>query len=303
VSPANVLVIGATGAIGSALVDALVPDHHAGSLHLVAATRRPEQAAGAALAERGMEVRRLDLDEPETGGLATVRPAFAGIDRVFLLTGYDVRMLAQSVAVVDAARAEGVSHIVHLGVLTDADDQDGHIAWHKLVEAYIERSGIGYTHLRPAFFMRSLPLGVTAPGVFTHFIGGARLSWVDSGDIAEVAATILRDPAPHAGRGYDLVGENASGDEIAGLLSQLTGRPWRYDPADPQAFYDLFVAMGADPAFVATVRDYLQRRRDGSLVQPDDPFGDIATVTGRPATSVRQFLEKNLELFNHSMLA
>jgi NAD(P)H dehydrogenase (quinone) len=295
VSPANVLVIGATGATGSALVDALVPDHHAGRLHLVAATRRPEQSAR--LAGRGIEVRRLDLDEPETGGLATVRPAFAGIDLVFLLTGYDVRMLAQSVAAVDAARAEGVSHIVHLGVLADADDLDGHVVWHKLVEAFIERSGIGYTHLRPAFFMQALPLGVTAPGVFTHFIGGARLSWVDSGDIAEVAATVLRDPAPHAGRGYDLVGENASGDEIAGLLGQVTGRPWRYDPADPQAFYELLVGTGADPAFVVTVRDYLQRRRGGSLVQPDGPFGDIAAVTGRPATSVRQFLEKNRALF------
>lgn len=295
-SPTKVLVIGATGTIGSALIDALVPDHQAGRLHLVAATRRPGQSAR--LAERGIEVRRLDLDEPETGGLATVRPAFAGIDLVFLLTSYDARMLAQSVAAVDAARAEGVSHIVHLGVLTDADDLDGHIVWHKLVEAYIERSGIGYTHLRPAFFMQALPLGVTAPGVFTHFIGGARLSWVDSGDIAEVAATVLRDPASHAGRGYDLVGQNASGDEIAGLLSQVTERPWRYDPADPQAFYELFVGMGADPAFVATVRDYLQRRRGGSLVQPDGPFGDVAAVTGRPATSVRQFLEKNRELFD-----
>jgi NAD(P)H dehydrogenase (quinone) len=199
VSPTKVLAIGATGAIGSALVDTLVPDHHAGRLHLVAATRRPEQLAG--LAERGIEVRRLDLDQPETGGLATVRPAFAGIDLVFLLTGYDVRMLAQSVAAVDAALAEGVSHIVHLGVLTDTDDLDGHIVWHKLIEAYIERSEIGYTHLRPAFFMQTLPLGVIAPGVFTHFIGGARLSWVDSGDIAEVAATVLRDPASHAGRG------------------------------------------------------------------------------------------------------
>lgn len=41
----------------------------------------------------------LDLDEAENAGLEAVRPAFNGVDRVFLLTGYDVRMLAQSKAI------------------------------------------------------------------------------------------------------------------------------------------------------------------------------------------------------------
>jgi uncharacterized protein YbjT (DUF2867 family) len=295
VSPTNVLIIGATGAIGSALVDALVPDHQAGRLHLVAATRRPQEAAG--LAERGVEVRRLDLDAPGSGGLDTVRPVFGGIDRVFLLTGYNVRMLAQSKAAVDAARAEGASHVVHLGVLAAEDDMDGHIVWHQLVEAYIERSGMGHTHLHPGFFMQSLRLNVAQPETLTQFTGTARLNWVDIGDVAEVAATVLRDPVPHAGRAYDLVGDSASGGEIAGALSQVSGRPWRYEPADPQAFYQLMVAAGAEPAFVTTVRDYLERRRSGSLISPEGPFGDIAAVTGRPATSVRQFLEKNRELF------
>jgi len=76
-APATVLVMGATGAIGSALVDMLVPDHQEGHLRLVVATRRPDAAAW--LRECGVEVRRLDLDEAETAGLEAVRPAFAGV--------------------------------------------------------------------------------------------------------------------------------------------------------------------------------------------------------------------------------
>lgn len=294
-SPATVLVIGATGAVGSALVENLVPDHREGRLRLVVTTRRPQAAAG--LLEHGVEVRRLDLDAAETGGLAAVRNAFAGIDRVFLLTGYDVKMLARSKAAVDAARAEGASHIVHVGVSAAADTTIVHFAWHQLVEAYIERSELGYTHLWPASFMQTLRHGVRAPGVLTHYVGDARPNWVDVADIARVAAAVLRDPDPHRGRGYHLFAHAASVGEIAELLGTVTGRPWRYEPAEPQVFYETMVAAGADPVYMACVRNVFERMRDGSLVDPDGGSGTIAAVTGSPATSLRQFLHANRDLF------
>jgi NAD(P)H dehydrogenase (quinone) len=295
-APPTVLVIGATGAIGSALVDTLVPDHQEGRLRLVAATRRPDAAAR--LRERGVEVRRLDLDEAETGGLQAVRPAFAGVDRVFLVTGYDVKMLAQSKAAVDAAKTEGVSHLVHVGVSAAEDTTIVHFAWHQLVEAYIERSGLGHTHLRPASFMQNLRLSVGAPGVLTHFVGEARPNWVDVVDIAEVAATVLRDPGPHAGRAYDLAAEAASLSEITELLGKVTGQPWRYESAEPRVFYDNMVAAGADPVYMACVRNVFERTRTGSLIEPDGVFGTIEAVAARPATSLQTFLERNRELFS-----
>ncbi|WP_440106935.1 NmrA family NAD(P)-binding protein [Streptosporangium sp. H16] len=295
-SSATVLVIGATGAIGSALVDRLIPDHREGRLRLAVATRRPDAAAWSR--ERGVEVRRLDLDEAETTGLQAVRPAFADVDRVFLLTGYDVRMLARSKAAVDAAKAEGVSHVVHVGVSAAEDTTIVHFAWHQLVEAYIERSGLGHTHLRPASFMQNLRLSVGAPGVLTHFVGEARPNWVDVADIAEVAATVLRDPGPHAGRAYDLAAEAASLSEITELLGKVTGRPWRYEPAEPRVFYENMVAAGADPVYMACVRNVFERTRNGSLIEPDGVFGTIEAVAGRPATSLREFLESNRALFS-----
>lgn len=294
-SPTNVLLIGATGAIGSTLVDELVPDHQAGRLHLIATTRRPEAAMW--LRQRGVQVRRLDLDEAETAGLEAVRPAFTGVDRVLLLTGYDVRMLAQSKAAVDAARVEGASHLVHVGASATDDTTIVHFAWHQLIEAYIERSGLAYTHLRPAAFMQSLRYSVETPGVLTHYVGGARPNWVDIVDIAEVAATVLRDPDPHAGRAYDLAAEAASLSEITDLLAKITERPWRYEAKEPQAFYENTVAAGADPVYMACVRNVFERTRNGSLVEPEGVFGNIEAVTGRTATSVHQFLERNRELF------
>jgi NAD(P)H dehydrogenase (quinone) len=293
-SPAA-LVIGASGAIGSALVNQLVPDHEAGRLRLVAATRKDDAARS--LRERGIEVRRLDLDDAETAGLSAIQPAFAGIDRVFLVSGYDIRMLVQCKAAIDAGRLAGVSHVVHLGASAAENTTISHLSWHLLIEAYLERSGLGYTHVRPAQFMQNLLLSEAAPGVLTYFSGDAQVNWVDVGDIAAVAATVLRDPWQHAGSAYHLAAEAASMPEIAGLLGEVTGRPWRYEPAKPQAFYDQTVAAGHDPIYMACVRNYFERIGSGSLADRANVFTTIETVLGRPATSLRQFLEAHRDTF------
>jgi NAD(P)H dehydrogenase (quinone) len=119
-----------------------------------------------------------------------------------------------------------------------------HLAWHQLIEAYIERSGPAYTHLRPASFMQNLRFIAEPTGVLTHFVGAARPHWVDIVDIAEVAATVLRDPGPHAGRAYDLGAEAASLSEVTELLGKVTGLPWRYEAKEPLVFYENMVAAG-----------------------------------------------------------
>ncbi|QIS11763.1 NmrA family NAD(P)-binding protein [Nocardia arthritidis] len=291
-SQPTVLIIGATGIIGSALVDRLIPDHRDRHLRLVVATRHPE-AAAERWHNHGIEIRRLDLDDAESEGLTAIRSAFTSIDRVFLLTGYTVQMLAESKAAVDAAKAEGVTHLVHIGVSAARDTTIAHFAWHQLIEAYIERSGLGYTHLRPAAFMQNLARGIGEPGVLTHFIGAARTNWIDTDDIAEVAAIVLRDPAAYAGHAYDLAAESASMSEIVEQLTAVTRQQWRYRPAEPQTFYDNMVRAGADPVYMACVRNVFERTRNGSLTEPDDILGTIRTITGHPATSLRDYFEKN----------
>jgi NAD(P)H dehydrogenase (quinone) len=294
-SSPTILVIGASGAIGSALIDELVPDNRSGLLRVVAATRQQEVAR--ALRERGIEVRHLDLDDAELGGLSAVQPIFEGIDRVFLLTGYNVRMLAQSKIAVDAANAAGVAHLVHLGASSTDNSTIEYSTWHRLIEAYIERSGLGFTHVRPSGFMQNLSLTAGTPGVLTYFVGDRSTNWVDIRDIAAVSAAVLRDPKPHHGRVYHLAAEAASITEIAKLLGEITGQPWRYEPAHPEVFYEQLVAAGHDPIYMRGVRNYLERVANGSLTDPTGIYDTIETVTGQPATSLRQFLERNRDAF------
>lgn len=287
--PPAVLVIGASGAVGSALIDELVPDHQAGRLRLVAATRKQEAAQ--TLRERGIEVRHLDLDDAETHGLDAIQPAFAGIDRVFLVSGYDIRMLVQCKAAIEAAKVAGASHVVHLGASGSEDTTVSHLTWHLFIEAYLERSGLGFTHVRPAAFMHNVLASAATPGVLTYFSGDARVNWVDIGDIAAVAATVLRDPHKHHGHAYHLAAEAASMAEIAGVLSELTAQPWRYEALKPEVFYEQTVAAGFDPVYMACVRNYFERLGNGSLTDPRDVFDTIESVLGRAATSLRRFLD------------
>ena len=149
----TVLVIGATGTIGKQLVKDL--DGQAVNVRI--ASRKHEVVKQ--LQSESKNAVYLDLDDPRTFALA-----LAGVDRVFLLTGYTVAMLAQSKTLVDAAKKAGVKHIVHVGVFAEWDCTDPHFVWHQMIEKYIEASGIAWTHLHPNMFMEAIT-GFYAPKI------------------------------------------------------------------------------------------------------------------------------------------
>lgn len=297
--PPSIFIFGATGSVSGTVVRKLLPDHEAGRLTLIAAIRRPEAASS--FVKLGIETRLIDLDRAEMEGLDPVVSAMRGADRVFLLTGYDVRMLAQSKAVIDAAKVVGVSHIVHMGANGRSDTTTVHPGWHQFVEAYIERSGIGFTHLRPSQFMQSLPMlhgmGGAQPGVIQNYIGDARIGWIDVGDIAAVAGAALRDPSVHVRQTYPLATELASMYDIAILLSEVTGIPWRYEEREPQEFYEKVTAIGADASYMACVRNMFVRTREGTLPELCEVYDNIRSLTGREPTKLQTFIERNRAAF------
>src|SRR3978361_2381732 len=139
-SKAKVLVLGATGQVGGALISLLAKNE---SVEVIAAARNPEKVK-----ELGVNSVYLDLDKFES-----FAPAFANIDRVFIATGYTVDMLRQSKDLVNMAKRAGVQQIVHLGACGDDDTRVAHYGWHQFIERYIESSGLTFTHLRPEIFI------------------------------------------------------------------------------------------------------------------------------------------------------
>jgi NAD(P)H dehydrogenase (quinone) len=286
-----VLIVGATGLVGRHIVEEL--DREPGGVHVRLAARRPEQVE--LFRTEGRDAVLLDLDDP-----GTFAAALAGVDRLFLLTGYTVAMLAQSKTLVDAARKARVRHVVHLGVFGNWDCTDPHLAWHQLVERYIEASGVAWTHLHPNVFMELLPaIMPIRDGTFPVFWGDRRVGWIAARDIGAVGAAVLRDgPEKHGGQDYWLSTEVAGGLEIAAVLTEVLGRPIHCEIKGPDEFQATVAATGdypVEPWYAAGTLEFLRQVLDGRMGYIGTVRDDVPFVVGRPSTTLRRWVEENRE--------
>lgn len=227
-----ILVTGATGTVGSAVVR-----------HLIAAgqpvrvfTRNEGKIAN--LAGR-VEVAVGDLTKS-----GTLPPAMRGVDRVFLLTA----ATQQDVDVIAAARSQGVRHIVKLSTQEAGwTPVEGHGHWHREREQLIEASGLAWTFLRPTMFMTAAMQWIAtikAEGA-VYFPGGdGRLAPIDPDDVGAVAAAALMSDA-YLNQGYELTGpELLTFGEMVDILAHVIGTPLRYVDVPESVVRDQFMKMG-----------------------------------------------------------
>ncbi len=284
---------GATGQVGSRTIDRLRNEKH---IEIVAAIRSPKKAD--AFADRGIATVTLDLDNESTH-----LPALNGVDTLFVLTGYTVDMLRQSKALLDNAKKAGVQHVVHLGACGRDDTTVAHWAWHQFVERYIEWSGFTFTHLRPETFMQNLlsygGKKTIRNGIINAYVKEARLSWVDIDDVADVAALALAHPELHAGQTYRLGYDAASFGDLAKLMTEIVGQPFRYEPLAPEVFLEGMKSAGAEMAYMSCVYDHWKRYAAGTIPGADDTFDNFRTITRKEPTKLADFIQRHKAEFTY----
>ena len=288
-SSMTVLITGATGTVG--LVRALSEDHASGRLRVLGGTRNKKGCT--ALKASGVEPIAFDFDDP-----SSIRTAVAGVDSLFLLTGYSVDMLSHCKLTLDAAKQVGVRHVVHLGAMAPQDPDLSILVWHEMVERYIEWAGFDYTHLRPNFFMQTLVAGARrAKGRLFHFIGDVPVSWIDAEDVAAVAAAALRDPAAHSGKTYQLATEVLTVRQVAETLTEVVGASFTYVARPIKEFLPILLKNGMEPAYAAGLAGNTARVANGRNPVADAvlrqhrsdhrPAGnDVAALCGKEPVNV-----------------
>ena len=289
----KVLITGATGQVGGKTIDFLLANKE---IEIVAAVRSKEKAE--AFTKRGIATVILDFDD-----YSTHLPAFEGIDRMLMVTGYTVEMLRQSKVLLDNAKKAGINHIVHLGACGPDDATVGHWVWHQLVERYIEWGGFSFTHLRPQDFMQNLlSYGnekATQGGVLNAYVDDARLSWVDVDNVAEVAAVALSHPELHNGKTYRLGYDAKTFDEIAALMTSIIGKPFRYEPLSPEIFLQKMQDAGAEMAYMQCVYEHWKAHANGEIPGASDTFDNFFEITGKQPTKWVDFIEKHRLILNY----
>lgn len=284
----RILVTGATGTVGGAVMRALGSSASAGSIGLLGAAR--SEASAAKLRENGFAPVVFDYDRPET-----LRPALDGVDAVFLATGYTVDMMVHAKRLLDAAKAAGVRHIVHLGALAADDTPHAHFAWHQLIERATEAMGFSWTHLRPNFFIDTVWAGLRhRPDRLTHFVGDRKVSWIASDDMAAVAAEALRDPATHANRIYPLAVEALSFADLATLLSDIAGRTVEYRPRPAADLLPILLKQGMEPTYAKSLAEGVAATEAGGMPLSDAVFDTVEQVTGRKPVTWRDYATARL---------
>lgn len=278
----KICVIGANGSVGTELLREL--NHRGASVN--AAVRDLSKPIYADLPN--VTPVTFDYHQPET-----FAEAMAGCDRLFLLSPGGVTNPHTFLnPIVDFAVNNGIRHIVLMTVMgTDADES----LPLRQVERHIEQSGVGYTFVRPNFFMQNfrtfLAQGIReGNGIWLPAADG-KTSFIDVRDIGAVLATVLTEGDRHYGQEYNLTGSEAlSHAEVCAILSDVLGRTITfYNVTDEEATQAL-VGMGwaPDSAQLLVGLYYVVRQGWCAGITPD-----VETVLGRPPIAFRQFAEDN----------
>ena len=280
----NILVLGATGKVGGEVVSQLVDNE---SVNVIAAIRSPKKAQ--AFKDKGIDSVILDLDNPDT-----IAPALKDIDRALLLTGYTVNMLRQSKRFLDTAKQQGVKHIVHIGASTAPTNEVAHWGWHQFIEAYIEKLGFSYTHLRPEAFMQNLfGFGWLNNDVITNYIGNARWSWIDCYDLAAVVVQTLLHPEKYDGQTIPLGYDAKTIEEVAEILTEVIGQPFKVEAHPPQEFLNIALQEGVDAinsnAYMNCVYTQFELNVADKIPEADRTFDNFQAIVGRKPNTWRDF--------------
>ncbi|MGC5539655.1 SDR family oxidoreductase [Streptomyces griseus] len=276
----SIVVTGATGALGRLVVDTLLTTVPAGEV--VAVVRDKEKAA--ALAARGVELRIADYSRPET-----LAGAFRSGDRVLLISGSEVgRRVAQHAAVIDAAKAAGVTQLAYTGILGGPDADFTLADEHRATEQLILDSGLPYTFLRNGWYTENYTANL-APVLAHHAVvanaGDGRIASASRADYAAAAAAVLTGDG-HLNTAYELSGDTAwSLAEYAALLSELTGEEIAYQNVPAATHQEVLVGAGLPEGFAAILVDVDEAIGRGRLAGTS---GDLARLIGRPTTPLAE---------------
>ena len=280
------LITGATGQLGSAIIDRL--------LQLLPATQitglaRDAQKA-AALQAKGVRVCLGSYDDA-----ASLDHAMRGIDKVLLIAGTDEeRRLQQHQNVVDAAKKAGVQWLGYTSrTLKDRTTMANQLMQgHFQTEDAIKASDLAYSLFRNVLYLDAVPQFVGAKVFETGIYlpaGQGKVPFALRREQGEAIANVLAANTP-AKPIYQLTGSASySFADVAAALADLSGKPVQYTAAEALAFEQGLKARGLPEGVVGRIIGFMTDIKNG---QEDDLSPDLAQLLGRQPATLRAGLQE-----------
>lgn len=278
----KILVTGATGKLGSKVVEALLKSVPASQLAV--SVRNPDKAEG--LRARGVDVRQGDFDRPES-----LDAAFAGIDRILIIStdGDSETRIRQHTNAVEAAARAKVGFVAYTS-LTNAGESKLILAPpHQAAEKAILNTGIPYAILRNNWYLENESSGIQgvltgAPWVTSAGFG--KVGWALQQEYAEAAAAVLIGQG-HENKIYELSGKLLTQDQFASELGSVLGKEVPVQHVDDAAYADIMKNVGVPELVVPLLVGIQQGIREGGLQIESN---DFEKLLNRPLTPIREAL-------------
>ena len=274
-------ITGATGQLGRLAIAAL----KARGGDAIALVRDPAKAA-----DPGVQVRAFDYTKP-----AVMAEALKGVTTLVLISSNDFNdRLGQHKAVIDAAKAAGVGHIVYTSILKGHASPLLLAEDHKGTEAYLAASGIAHTVLRNGWYTENYTgslAGAVAHGAMVGSVGTGRVSTAARQDYAEAIAAVLVDPA-RQGKVYELAGDQClTLAEMAAEVSAKSGKTIPYHSLPVADYARILEGFGLPAGFAFVLADSDDHASRGAL---QDQSRTLSKLIGRPTTPMAVTVAKAL---------
>lgn len=286
----SILVIGATGTIGSLVVQGLARQ----GADVTALVRQ----TGTLSLPAGVKGVVADLTD-----VASMRQAMSGIRTLFLLNALAADEVTQSLQALNVAREAGIQRIVYLSVINaDLYVDVPHFTGKYTVERMIEKLDLPATILRPAYFMQNdvqVQPVIEGYGVFPMPIGSKGCAMVDARDIADIAVAELlrrdRAPQPLPRLLLEVVGPDViNGPAAAAVWSQALGRDIHYAGDDVQAF-EAQLAQNAPGWMAYDLRLMMSGIQRLGQIGADGAAEKLVQLLGRPLRTYQAFVAERVQ--------
>jgi NAD(P)H dehydrogenase (quinone) len=280
-----IVVTGATGHLGSAIVRSLVK--LASGQKLVASARDPEKAKP--LEALGVEVRHGDFAAPET-----LAAAFAGATQVLLVSSnaaaYGGDPLRQHRAAIDAAKAAGAKRVLYTShAAASASSLFPPMLSHAATEAMLADSGLAWISLRNGFYASSA-LGFVGDGLKAGRISvpaDGKVAWTTHADLADATAAILAAEGSFNGPVALTGSELLDMSDIARVASEELGHEVQREVISDEAFTEQLKARGLPEAALAIPLGFYQAARAGEFSKVDST---LERLLGRKPQTIRDVI-------------
>lgn len=286
-----ILVTGATGQLGQIVIEKLsekIPTNQ------IAALVR-DSAKAEHLIAKGVNVRVGDYQNGDS-----LLAALQGVEKLLLISSNDFNdRLGQHKNVIDAAHKAGVKHVFYTGVTMNninSSPLKPLLEEHYLTEEYLKASGLSYTFLQNSLYAEVIPMflgeNVVETGVFFP-AGDGKVAFALREDLGEATANILLNEG-HENQTYHLTGsETISFEEVAAILSELSGKEVSYINPEKDAFEGALKQFGLPEPIIQMSVMFAAGIKNNDF---NKTYDSLEKFLGRKPTNLRTYLKAAYKL-------